>query len=129
MYKNYFQEKYVSKLFNIYNITSILSSYIHLSIQIWSFLFNKNISLVTSKSLFSGILKFYGVYDFLTTRYLSRLVTKPTMWLCVQRRLRSAWASASLIRVFAVRMKKALVLSYPFKRTAKTLIRLNGCTG
>ena len=25
---------------------------------------------------------------------LSRLVTKPTMWLCAQRRLRSAWASA-----------------------------------
>ena len=26
--------------------------------------------------------------------YLSRLMTKPTMWLCAQRRLRSAWASA-----------------------------------
>ena len=26
--------------------------------------------------------------------YLSRLLTKPTMWLCTQRRLRSAWASA-----------------------------------
>ena len=26
--------------------------------------------------------------------YLSRLVTKPTKWLCAQRRLRSAWASA-----------------------------------
>ena len=25
---------------------------------------------------------------------LSRLMTKPTMWLCAQRRLRSAWASA-----------------------------------
>ena len=32
---------------------------------------------------------------------------------CAQRRLRSAWASAQLIRVFAVRMKKAWVLSYP----------------
>ena len=33
--------------------------------------------------------------------------------LCAQRILRSAWASTSLIRVFAVRMKKAWVLSYP----------------
>ena len=62
-------------------------------------------------------------------------MTKPTMWLCAQRRLwsdwadaqrrvRSDWASAqsdqslrcgmpSLIRVFAVRMKKGWILSYP----------------
>ena len=40
-------------------------------------------------------------------------MSKPTMWLCAQRRLRSAWTSPSLIRVFAVRMKKAWVLSYP----------------
>ena len=33
-----------------------------------------------------------------------------------------------LIRVFAVRMKKAWVLSYPLS-TAKTLIRLGGCPG
>ena len=33
--------------------------------------------------------------------------------ICVQWRLRSAWASASRIRVFAVRMKKHWVLSYP----------------
>ena len=37
---------------------------------------------------------------------MSPLMTKPTMWLCAQRRL-------SLIRVFAVRMKKAWALSYP----------------
>ena len=37
-------------------------------------------------------------------------MTKPTKRLCIQRRLRSAWASAQsdqMIRVFAVRMKKA----------------------
>ena len=28
------------------------------------------------------------------TEYLSRDMTKPTMWLCTQRRLRSAWVSA-----------------------------------
>ena len=44
---------------------------------------------------------------------LSRDMTKPTKWLCAQRRFRSAWASPSLIRVFAVCMKKAGVLSYP----------------
>ena len=32
----------------------------------------------------------------------------------------------SLIRVFAVRLKHHWVLSYPIKRTAKTLIRLDG---
>ena len=46
--------------------------------------------------------------------YLSRLVTKPSKWVCTQRKLRSDWASASLLRVFAVRMKKAWVLSYPW---------------
>ena len=61
---------------------------------------------------------------------MSHDMTKPTKWVCAQQRLRSAWASAqsdqslrcpheetghppSLIRVFAVRMKKAWVLSYP----------------
>ena len=44
---------------------------------------------------------------------MNRLMTKPTKWLCAQRRLRSAQHPSSLIRVFAVRMKKASVLSYP----------------
>ena len=44
---------------------------------------------------------------------LSCHMTKPTKWLQAQRRLRSAWASPSLIRVFAVRMKKPWVRSYP----------------
>ena len=51
--------------------------------------------------------------------------------ICAQRRLRSAWAStqSSLIRIFAVRLTIAWVLSYPFERTAKTLIRLGICPG
>ena len=36
-------------------------------------------------------------------KYMSRDMTKPTKWVCAQRRLRSAWASARLIRVFAMR--------------------------
>ena len=39
---------------------------------------------------------------------MSHLMTKPTKLLCTRRRLGSAWASAS-----AVRMKKAWVLNYP----------------
>ena len=80
--------------------------------------------------------------------------------LSAQRRLRSAWASAKTLirlggcpgwsesslgahaillnRVFAVRMKKAKILSYPLSAqrrlrsawaSAKTLIRLGGCPG
>ena len=40
--------------------------------------------------------------------HLSRDMTKPTKWVCAEQRLRSAW-----VRVFAVIMKKAWVLSYP----------------
>ena len=43
--------------------------------------------------------------------------------MCVQRILRSDWHPPSLIRVFAVRMKKAWVLSYPLSAQLR-LIRL-----
>ena len=46
-------------------------------------------------------------------KYLSHDMTKPTKWVCAQWRLRSAGHPPSLIRVFAVHMKKAGVLSYP----------------
>ena len=42
---------------------------------------------------------------------MSHDMTKQTKWVCAQRRLRSGH-SPSLIRVFAVRMEKAWVLSY-----------------
>ena len=45
---------------------------------------------------------------------LSRDMTKPTKWVCAQRRLRSQPGHPpSLIRLFAGPMKKAWVLSYP----------------
>ena len=50
---------------------------------------------------------------------------------CAQRRLRSAWAPGhppSLIRGFAVRNKKACVLSYPLS-AQRRLIRLGRCPG
>ena len=37
---------------------------------------------------------FRVVSRFVAWIHMSRLMTKPTMWLCAQRRLRSAWASA-----------------------------------
>ena len=40
-------------------------------------------------------------------------MTKPTKWVCVQRRLRSAWAFAKSDQSLRFRMKKAWVLSYP----------------
>ena len=48
--------------------------------------------------------------------------------MCAQRKLRSAWASPSQIRIFAVRMKKPWVLSYPLS-APRRLIRLGGCPG
>ena len=45
--------------------------------------------------------------------YLSHLMTNQQNGMCAQRRLRSAWAVTQSIRVFAVRMKKAWVLSFP----------------
>ena len=74
--------------------------------------------------------------------YMSYNATKQTKWECAQQRLRSAWESAqsdqslrcshgnlpSLIRIFAVRMTKAWVLSYPLS-AQRRLIRLGGCPG
>ena len=55
---------------------------------------------------------------------MSPLMTKPTKWLCGKRRLRSGWHPPSLIRVFAVRMQKACVLSYPFSAKRRLWSRL-----
>ena len=40
-------------------------------------------------------------------------MTKPTMWLCAQGRLRSAWASAQSDQSLPCRHEETLVLSYP----------------
>ena len=57
---------------------------------------------------------------------MSCLMTKPTKWLCAQRRLRSAWASTQTDQSLTVRMKKAWVLSYPLSALQR-LIRLGWC--
>ena len=59
-------------------------------------------------------------------KIMNRDMTKPTEWVCTQQRLRKSvhpaktqisldqpWHPPSLIRVFAVHMKKPCVLSYP----------------
>ena len=55
--------------------------------------------------------------DFVTILFcnLSRLTTKPTKWLCAQRRLRSAWASAQ-----SNQSLRCALRTQAFMRTAKT---------
>ena len=45
-------------------------------------------------SILSEEMKHYTTVSTRTLSHMSRLVTKPTMWLCAQRRLRSAWVFA-----------------------------------
>ena len=64
---------------------------------------------------------------------LSRLMTKPTKWLCAHWRLRSAWASAQSDQSLDLSLRCALSGKLRsqafFMRTVKTLIRLGGCPG
>ena len=52
-------------------------------------------------------------------------MTKQTMWLCAQRRLRSAWASAQSDQSLRCPYEESLGPKLSIKRTAKTLIRLD----
>ena len=61
--------------------------------------------------------------------YISRLMIKPTMWLCAQRRLRSAWASAQSDQSLRCPHEESSCPELPTERTAKTLIRLCGYSG
>ena len=70
------------------------------------------------------LVPFLGVYH-----DLSRLITKPTKWLCAQRRLRSAWASAQSDQSLRCPHEETLGPQLPIQCTAKTLIRLGGCPG
>ena len=53
-------------------------------------------------------------------------MTKPTMWLCAQRGLRSAWASAQSDQSLRCPHEESLGPWLHIERTAKTLIRLVG---
>ena len=56
-------------------------------------------------------------------------MTKPTRWVCAQRRLRSAWASAQSDQSLRCPHEESLGPYLPIRRPAKTLIRLGGCPG
>ena len=60
---------------------------------------------------------------------MSRDMTKPTKWLCAQRRLRSAWASAQSDQSLRCPHEETMGSQLPIERRAKTLIRLGGCPG
>ena len=63
------------------------------------------------------------------TCHMSRDMTKPTKWVCAQRRLRSVWASAQSDQSLHCQHEESLGPKLPIKRTAKTLIRMGGCPG
>ena len=86
----------------------------------------------------------FSVVSFKLLHHLSRLMIKPTKWHTFAPSEDSDQPGhlPSLIRVFAVRIKKAGVLSYPLsaqrrlwsdwadaQADSKTLIRLGGCPG
>ena len=54
---------------------------------------------------------------------------KQKNYLCSQRRLRSAWASAQSDQSLRCPHQETLGILLPIERTAKTLIRLGGCPG
>ena len=56
-------------------------------------------------------------------------MTKPTKWLCAQRSLRSALASAQSDQRLCWLHEESLGPYLPIERTAKMLIRLGGCPG
>ena len=56
-------------------------------------------------------------------------MTKPTILLCAQQRLRSAWASAQSDQSLRCPHEESLGPYLPIERTEKTLIRLDGCPG
>ena len=62
-------------------------------------------------------------------QHFSRNMTKPTKWVCAQRRLRSAWASAQSDQSLRCPHEESLGSYLPIERKAETLIRLGGCPG
>ena len=60
---------------------------------------------------------------------LSCDMTKTTKWLCAQRKLRSAWASAQSDQSHRCLHEESLCPYLPTEHTAKTLIRLGRCPG
>ena len=102
--KNFFQDKAKTKY--LFSKQHICSKCILLDLYVRVFL-EPNIH---------GYIVYMFVYicilDILVRVYMSRDMTKPTKWLCAQRRLRSAWASAQSDQSRRCPHKKHWVLSY-----------------
>ena len=62
-------------------------------------------------------------------KWLRRDMTKPTKWVCAQRSLRSAWASAQSDQGLRCPLEECFGPKLPTERKAKTLVRLGGCPG
>ena len=69
------------------------------------------------------------ILDLLVRVYMSRDMSKPTTWLCAQRRIRSAWASVQSDQSLRFPHEEALGPWLRIECTAKSLIRLGGCPG
>ena len=61
------------------------------------------------------------VLQTLSKNHLNHLMTKPTIWLCAQRRLRSFWASAQSDQSLCCPHEERLEPYLPIERTAKAL--------
>ena len=68
----------------------------------------------------------FNVSEIITQFEMSRDMTKPTKWVCAQRKLRSAWASAQSDQSLRCALIGKLRTQGFFMRIAKTLIRLGG---
>ena len=79
----------------------------------WLYVIVKNAGFVSERFLKNFFFLFH---------YMSRYMTKPTQWVCVQRRLRSAWASAQSDQSLHYPHEEILGPYLPNERTAKTLM-------
>ena len=89
-----------------------------------------NFSLITAifrVSEFLGFLRYKLCNDHKIEYKMSCLMTKQTMWLYAQWRLRSAWASTQSDQSLRCPHEERLSPYLPTERTAKTLIRQGGC--
>ena len=82
-------------------------------------------------SVFAGLssgIKGFTVSSWGQQRHKSRNMSKPTKWHVPPAKTQISLGIRPVWSVFAVRMKKAWVLSYPLS-TQQRLIRLGGCPG
>ena len=80
---------------------------------------------INVQTVAGGHYLFLKIFMFINNQ-MCRDMTKPTEWLCAQRRLRSAWASAQFDQSLRCPREERLGPLLPTELTVKTLIRLGG---